>query len=489
MKSFTFLLVLLVAALSWLAPGAQAQTCAAPTNVSVTSSSDSTVVVTFTPSPNAVSYTVRYYWTGDSTATGIRTVTTTTSPMTLWGLHVGSYYVVSVVSNCAGGGTAASPTQVVLITGTTTTVCAAPSAVTATATGTTTASVSFAAVAGANGYQVQYYPLGTALTTTVNTIASPVALSGLQPNTQYGIRVITNCGSGAQSAPATATVRTNAPAAPCATVGNISTSTTTSTATLNFTPVSGASSYTVQYYAVGDSVNTHTIVVSGSPVTLAGLLPNTSYVVRVFTNCTATSTSGPRMVIVHTAAVPVPCGAVSNIVVTGTSATSATVSFTPGQNNTSFRVSYYTGTDSARWVLSTSSPVVLTGLVPGQTYTITVSSACGTGGTVVFTAGAPVTYSFRGVLARRNALDTGSVSVFPNPAHQAATLVLPAAAGNAQARLLLLNAMGQQVRTLAVPLGATETRTQLDLAGLAPGLYTVQVRVGSQTASQHLAVE
>ncbi|MFD2718727.1 fibronectin type III domain-containing protein [Hymenobacter monticola] len=489
MKPFTLFLAMLVAALGWLAPTAQAQICAAPTNVSMTSNSDSTVLITFTPSPNAVSYTVRYFWTGDSTATGIRTITTTTSPVFIAGLQVGRYYVVTISSNCAGGGTSGGTTQVVQVGGTGPVSCAAPTSVSAVATGATSASVGFPSVSGAIGYQVQYYPLGTALTTTVNTLTSPVALTGLQPNTQYGIRVISICGAGSQSAPVSTTVRTNAPTAPCGTVGNVSTSVTTSTATLNFAPVSGAQSYTVRYYAAGDSINTQTIYTSGSPLTLSALLPNTNYVVRIYTNCTSTSTSGPRLVTLRTLAVPAPCGAVTNVVVTATSASTATVSFTPGVNNTSFTVTYYMPNDSARWVISNASPVTITGLVPGRTYTIQVRSTCGTGATVMYTAGAPITYSFRSALSARTVLGTGTLEVFPNPAHHTVSLVLPAVTGAAQARVTLLNALGQQVRELTLPLSATETRAALNLSGVAPGLYTLRVAAGGQTASQRLAVE
>jgi hypothetical protein len=91
----------------WLgcaALAAQAQNCTAPTNIQVSSPSPGTAVVSFTPAPSATSYTVRYFWTGDSTATGTISVNTTSSPVTLSGLRPGGYYVVRVISNCAAGG-------------------------------------------------------------------------------------------------------------------------------------------------------------------------------------------------------------------------------------------------------------------------------------------------------------------------------------------------------------------------------------------------
>ncbi|WP_236668813.1 fibronectin type III domain-containing protein [Hymenobacter rubidus] len=201
-------------------------------------------------------------------------------------------------------------------------------------------------------------------------------------------------------------------------------------------------------------------------------------------------TSTATLVTFRTLAVPTVCGAVTNVVVTGTSATSATVTFTPGAGNTSFHITYYILNDSTRWVNTTSSPATLTGLVPGQTYYIQVTSVCGTGTTVVYTGGGQITFSFRGALAARDALGAGAVSIYPNPAHRAAGLVLPAVPGVAQASLGLFNAVGQQVRAAVVPLASgLETRTQLDLSGIAPGLYTLRVQAGSQVASQRLSVE
>ncbi|MBF9142460.1 fibronectin type III domain-containing protein [Hymenobacter properus] len=394
MKTFTLFLVMLVAALGWQAPSAQAQTCAPPTNVAVSNVTNTGAVVSFMPSVSAVSYTVRFF-SIDSTAAGITSINTTTSPVTLTGLVAGRLHWVSVMSNCAGGYTTSSPWVRFQTAGGTPAGCAAPT----------------------------------------------------------GLRIA---------------------------------SLTTTSASIAFTGTS--SSYRVVYYAVGDSVNAITQTVSGSPASINGLLPNTSYAVRIFSNCNG-ATSTPARFTFRTPSLPVVCGAVSNVVVTATSATTASVSFTSGANNTSFTVTYYVPGDSSRWVISNASPITITGLVPGRTYTIQVTSTCGTGTTVSYTAGAPITYSFRGVLGVLYGFGSGAVELYPNPAHRAASLVLPAVPGAAQARLLLLNGLGQQVRTLTVPLVGAETHASLDLSGVAPGLYTLRVAAGSQVVSQRLAVE
>jgi hypothetical protein len=79
-------------------------------------------------------------------------------------------------------------------------------------------------------------------------------------------------------------------------------------------------------------------------------------------------------------------------------------------------------------------------------------------------------------------------SLAPNPARTVAAVQLPAVPGAATAALTLLDALGRPVRAATVPL-STNTSTELDLRGLAPGLYALRVAAGGSTATQRLVVE
>ena len=92
-------------------------------------------------------------------------------------------------------------------------------------------------------------------------------------------------------------------------------------------------------------------------------------------------------------------------------------------------------------------------------------------------------------LAARAALGAGSIDVFPNPAQRAFTLRLPALANERSAQVVLLNGLGQQVRSQALALNPGGTQTQVDVSGLAAGLYTVRVLAGNQAATRQLLVE
>ena len=79
-----------------------------------------------------------------------------------------------------------------------------------------------------------------------------------------------------------------------------------------------------------------------------------------------------------------------------------------------------------------------------------------------------------------------SIAIFPNPAHATATVQLRPIPGAATATLTLLDVLG---RTLHTQTAATNARTDLDLTGLAPGLYAVRVQAGVSTATRRLVVE
>lgn len=87
-------------------------------------------------------------------------------------------------------------------------------------------------------------------------------------------------------------------------------------------------------------------------------------------------------------------------------------------------------------------------------------------------------------LATRNPEVQVSLALHPNPARGTATVRVPTGVG--PVALTLLDALGRVVRTCAAPAGQDYA---LELAGLAPSMYTLRVLVGETLAAQKLAVE
>ena len=89
-------------------------------------------------------------------------------------------------------------------------------------------------------------------------------------------------------------------------------------------------------------------------------------------------------------------------------------------------------------------------------------------------------------LATASATTLTTPETFPNPAHGRATIQLPVIPGTPTATLTLLDALGRILRTQTA---ATNSTAEIDLTGLAPGLYAVRVQAGGSTATQRLVVE
>lgn len=104
--------------------------------------------------------------------------------------------------------------------------------------------------------------------------------------------------------------------------------------------------------------------------------------------------------------------------------------------------------------------------------------------------GVRVPYSLLGLptLAAQSVRPALAVEVFPNPARGAATVQLPAAAGTTAATLTLTDVLGRTVQSrTATP--TADRRHELNLTGLAPGLYTLRVQVGAASAARRLVVQ
>jgi hypothetical protein len=125
-----------------------------------------------------------------------------------------------------------------------------------------------------------------------------------------------------------------------------------------------------------------------------------------------------------------------------------------------------------------------TRLTPGTSLSLTLAATGAAGGryAVEFTTQARVLATAPAALAKL-------ASVFPNPAHGSATLLLPVALRGQQATTVsVMDNLGRTVLTRTLAAGAAET-LELPLGGLAPGVYSVQARTAAGLVAKRLVVE
>src|SRR6266498_5233602 len=147
-------------------------------------------------------------------------------------------------------------------------------------------------VSGATGYNIRYRKTGTSTWTNATSTTSSGAVSGLTSSTTYEFQVQTVCSGGTIGAfSSSATFTTTAPA--CGVTSGLSAiNITSSSATLDWNDVSGATGYNIRYRKTGTSTWTSTGTTSAtSSVAVSGLASSTTYEFRVQTVCSGGTTS------------------------------------------------------------------------------------------------------------------------------------------------------------------------------------------------------
>ena len=290
------------------------------------------------------------------------------------------------------------------------------------------------------GYMVTVTPQGGPATVlSPAPTASPVTLPNLVPGTNYTVSVTGDCGPAAgQSLPATVSFRTPGPPPN----------------DLCFTAAPLACGQTLPGSARGATVGGQPATAcQGRTATGAGVW----YAVQGTGQTMSVRTCLP--------VIPNPPYMSTQLFVYGGSCTSLTCVATSAPDTTC---------GSSR-----SLETVSFAALAGQTYYVLVNSPSGVTRDFILTASC-------GPLAVRNAGLAAQVGLFPNPAHRAATLTLPAGLTRLAGGVRLSNALGQLVREYpALSRGSTE----LDLTGLAAGVYTLRLTTAQGPVSKRLLVE
>ncbi len=256
-------------------------------------------------------------------------------------------------------------------------VCGDPTGLASSAITTTSATVGWTAVAGALNYTVDYKLTTSATWTTVAaaTTATSVNIAGLAQGTLYDWRVRATCTGGSGNYIA-AQFTTASPASCNAPAGLAASGITASGATVNWSAVSGAANYDVDYKLTTSATWTNAVTASTTTSrAITGLAASTLYDWRVRANCTAVGLSSTyTQAQFTTAAVVANC--VTAFEPNETQATAATI--VAGVTN-SAAISTTTDNDYFRVVTTAASNNVFSLVGPaGVDYDMTIFNSAGT---------------------------------------------------------------------------------------------------------------
>jgi hypothetical protein len=288
------------------------------------------------------------------------------SPLIVTSLTNGINYTFTAIANNANGSSVASaPSSAVTPVG----LPGAPTAVSASLSGANV-SVSFTTPVNNGGAVITSYVItSNPGSITATGAASPVIITGLTSGQQYAFTVvaINATGTSASSAPSAPIMVTGVPTAPSissATAGNAQ-------VTVSFAAPSSNGGSVITSYTVTSSPGNISATGAVSPIIVTGLTNGTAYTFTVkATNAIGNSAASSASASATPKTVPgAPTGLVASAV--GSLSDRASVAFTaPASNGGSPITSYtVTSTPGSRTASGASSPLVVTGLTMGVSYT------------------------------------------------------------------------------------------------------------------------
>jgi hypothetical protein len=250
-----------------------------PAGLNTTNITNSSATLTWGAVPGATTYTVQYKLS--SSSTWITAGNTTSTSYNLSGLSANTTYNWQVKTDCSNYSATANFTT----TSGGGSSCSAPTNLTTTNVTTSSAKFNWGAVSGASNYTVQYKMNSSSTWLTAGTTsANTYTINSLSAGTTYNWRVKANCSN--YSATATFTTLTGGGGGSCTPPATLTNNYVAPTsAIISWSPVSGASSYTLQIKYASSSYWYTLGTVAVTQVTITGLQPSTSYHWRVKANC------------------------------------------------------------------------------------------------------------------------------------------------------------------------------------------------------------
>lgn len=348
--------------------------------------------------------------------------------------------------------------------------CSQPSNLTSNVLSPGTVSLSWSAIGGAVNYTLQYRLGSSGIWTNGGTMTTTnKVLTNLLPERVYTWRVRASCSSYSS----VATFNSGGGISgnvDCSAPSNLVHTTLTATSvSLGWSSIVGAFNYSVQYRVANATTWLNGGTVTGTSLTLGGLVAGRTYQWRVKASCSVYSSTTTFTVGSSSGGGggSTTCSAPSNTNTNLIMNTSAQVSWEPQGGALNYTVQYRLATSFSYITLGTvtSSSVTITGLSAGREYVWRVKANCSPyGSDVQFST--PFSSGFTMGMPNNSA---NSVRVFPNPV--SADLVQVQTEGNG-GQIFILNTAGQVVANEVIMEGIQP----IDVSRLNNGIYFVRVQ-------------
>ncbi len=337
--------------------------------------SNTGATLTWSTISNATQYTV---WYSPATSFNWTKTTVNSASVAINGLTSDSPYQFLVYAKTNNGTTASSLVYHFTTTSTQTTNCAQATGLSTTAIGATTCTLNWNTVNGATSYTVRYKAttVNTWLTLAVTT--NSIALNNLTANTAYEFQVQTNCTSGNIS-DYTASTLFNTTALPCLAPENIgSSSITSTTATISWTAVTGASSYALEYKTL-TGTTWQTLNTTALNKLISSLSAATTYNYRLQSVCNTTLSAYSSNYQFTTSTAVSTCAVPTGLAANSVSSTSALISWTDAGGGTTYKIQYHK-LGSSVWTSKTVNGLsyTLSSLKSSTNYEVKIQRICST---------------------------------------------------------------------------------------------------------------
>jgi hypothetical protein len=482
--------------------------CNAPSGLSTLNITTSSATANWSDVTGATSYNVDYKASSSGMWINIASGTTSTS-WDLLDMPASTSFDWRVRANCSSGSSGYAQTTFSTLSQLAS--CSAPTGLSTSGITASAATANWAPVSGAASYNVDY-KLATSsswINIANGTTSLSWTLSGMEATTSYDWRVRANCTSGNSSY--TQTQFTTQALGSCNAPGGLSTSNiTSSTATVNWSSVIGAFSYTVEYKPTSSGAwITAASATYSTSVNLYALSAATTYDWRVIANCSLTESSNYSTAQFATSgSTPPPpsstCPGPYDISSNGSIGGAATISLntdvqgtiSPRNDIDHYRFSVSSGgtitvsltTLPANYnlaVLNNSGTQIGISQNNGtQSETINLNLAAGTYYAKVFPKGnvnsATACYNLRvqtGTATDQFVNPKFTINLFPNPAGDQLNVWVEGI--DKKAEIKIYDLMGK----LVMQQGSSNTLTQLNISKLSAGFYLVHVNDGKETRS------